>query len=87
MKKISGILIVLLLGACGSAPGVRMTSTFNGQSSSGTDFTDPHFYMDDDRAAPSFAAPSQNRGVDGICLSTCQSRSGSTAYCNRACGY
>jgi hypothetical protein len=87
MKSAIGILMILSLCACESALGPRMTSTFNGQSLSGMDFTDPHFYMDDDRSSPSFAVPSQSRSVDGICLSTCQSRGGSTGYCNRACGY
>jgi hypothetical protein len=87
MKSPIGIAMIILLCACGSAPQVRMSSSVNGQSSPSMDFTDPHFYMDDDRSSPNFSAPPQYRAVDGMCLSTCQSRGGSTGYCNRACGY
>jgi hypothetical protein len=87
MKALIGIVMIMSLCACGSAPQARMTSTVKGQPSPFTDFTDPRFYMDDDRSPPDFSAPPRYHSVDGMCLSTCQSRGGSTGYCNRACGY
>jgi len=87
MKTLIGIVMTLSLCACESASQVRMTSTVNGQPSPSMDFTDPHFYMDDERSPPSFATRSQYHAVDGICVSTCQSRGGSAGDCNRACGY
>jgi hypothetical protein len=87
MKTLVGIVLAISLCACGSAPQMHMSSSVNGQLSPAMDFTDPHFYMDDDRSLPNFSAPPQYRAVDGMCLSSCQSRGGSTGYCNRACGY
>ena len=87
MKTLIGIAMIILLCSCESAPPVHMSSSVNGQAMPAMDLTDPHFYMDDDRASPNFSAPPQYRTVDGMCLSTCQSRGGSTGYWNRACGY
>jgi hypothetical protein len=87
MKTLIVTVMALSLCACGSAPQVRMSSSVNGQPSPSMDFTDPHFYMDDDRSQPGFGTPSGYRSVDGICTSRCQSRGGAADYCNRACGY
>ncbi len=87
MKTLIGIVMTMSLCACGSATHVHMSSSYNGEPSPAMDLTDPHFYMDDDGSPPNFATPSQYHAVDGICMSSCQSRGGSTGYCNRACGY
>lgn len=87
MKTLIGIVMAMSLCACGSAPQVHMSSSVNGQLSPSMDFTDPHFYMDDDRSSPNFATPSRYYSIDGICMSRCQSRGGAADYCNRACGY
>jgi hypothetical protein len=86
MKTLIGIVMAMSPCACGSAPQVHMSSSYNGQPSPTMDLTDPHFYMDDDRPPPNFATSSKYHSVDGTCRSNCQSRSGSTGYCNCACG-
>ena len=87
MKTLIGIVMAMSLCACGSAPQVHMSSGYNGQPPPAMDLTDPHFYMDDDKPPPDFATPARYHSVDGICMSSCLSRGGSTGYCNRACGY
>jgi hypothetical protein len=87
MKTLIGIVLAMSLCACGSAPQVQMSSSVNGQPSPSMDFTDPHFYMDDDKSPPNFATPSRYHAVDGICMSRCQSRGGAADYCSRGCGY
>jgi hypothetical protein len=95
MKALPGLLSVLLLCSCATAP--MVTTSFNGNTyaSGPTSVDDPRlrsaqFYMNDDGppvAGPAPAQPYRFRGVDAFCAADCQANRHSPESCARACGY
>jgi len=71
MKGLLIIAATLLLCSCASDGQVRTSASFNGQAIPALDMTDPHYYMNDDAAAPSGPAasppPIPRYGIDGYC--------------------
>jgi hypothetical protein len=79
MRSTLIVVAALTLSACASDGQLRTSTSFNGQAFHSMDMTDPHFYMDDDAAPGSVAAPSvpamPHYGIDGYC-GYCQGRGG-----------
>jgi len=71
MKMLWALAAALLLSSCASDGAFRTSTSFNGQSFSSFDMTNPHFYMDDDGSPSSDAQSSMYRapvyGIDGYC--------------------
>jgi hypothetical protein len=71
MKILLTLIATLLLSSCASDGGFHTSTSFNGQSFSSFDMTNPKFYMDSEAPPPSDAASSMygapHYGIDGYC--------------------
>jgi len=71
MKMLLPLAAALLLSSCASDGPFRTSTSFNGQSFSSFDMTNPQFYMDGEAPPPSdaqsymYGAPVY--GIDGYC--------------------
>jgi hypothetical protein len=83
MKAMKALLLVaatMLLCSCAEyGPSMRTSANFNGRSVPSMNLTDPKFYMDDDKPAPTDAMPSSSiprLGIDGYCSANCRRTQG-----------